>query len=129
MKSLLFIFTFIFYTLIFSSPSYARWEKVDERENGDTFYVDFERMRKVDGYVYFWDLLDHLKPTEYGDLSSEVYKQGDCKLFRYKGLSWSFHKEPMGGGTGEVNNDPDKEWKYPPPNSAGETIIKSVCSR
>ena len=94
-----------------------------------TYYVDFERMRKVDGFVYFWYLSDYLKPTKYKDLSTKIYRQGDCKLFRYKGLSWSFHKEPMGGGTGETNNDPDKEWKYPIPDTSGETILKSVCDR
>ena len=58
-----------------------------------------------------------------------MYKQGDCKLFRYKGLSWSFHKEPMGGGNGLVYNNPDKEWKYPSPNSIDEETLKHVCNR
>jgi len=43
-------------------------------------------------------------------------------------LSFSFHKEPMGGGeTGETSNTPDKNWRYPPPDSVAETILKSVC--
>ena len=96
---------------------------------GDIFYVDFERIRKVDGYVYYWSLSDYLKPTKFGDLSSKSYDQGDCKLFRYKGLSWSFHKEPMGGGTGETFNYNDNDWRYPPPNSIDESILKLVCSR
>jgi len=57
------------------------------------------------------------------------YNQGDCKLFRFKILSFSFHKEPMGGGTGEVISPPKKEWKYPHPDSSGETILKRVCSQ
>jgi len=129
MKSLILIFTLLFSTLMFSSPSYAKWEKVTEGASGDTFYVDFDRMRKHDGFVYYWRLDDLLKPTKTGTLSAKMYFQVDCKLFRYKGLSWSFHKEPMGGGTGKVNNDPDKEWTYPSPNSVGETILKKVCNR
>ena len=93
-----------------------------------TLYVDFERIRKHDGFVYYWDLSDYLKPMD-GDLSVKVYNQGDCKSFRYKGLSYSFHKEPMGGGTGRVDNVPDKDWKYPSPESMIETLLKSVCSR
>ena len=38
------------------------------------------------------DLLDRLKPTKNGRSSSKVYKQGDCKLFRFQYLSFSFHK-------------------------------------
>ena len=96
---------------------------------GNTFYVDFERIRKHGGYVYFWRLSDYLKPTKYRDLSSKVYHQGDCKLFRHKTLSYSFHKEPMGGGTGDVEEPHKKGWKYPPPNSSGESVLKQVCSR
>ena len=98
-----------------------------EDVDGNTHYVDFERIKKHDGYVYYWELGDLLKPNEYGILSGKAYKQGDCKKFRYKYLSFSFHKEPMGGGTGETLNTPDKEWTYPPPDSVSETILKSVC--
>ena len=95
---------------------------------GDTIYVDFERIRKHGGYVYWWDLLDYLKPIQ-GDLSSKMYHQGDCKLFRFKVLSGSLHKEPMGRGTGDVSEPPErhKGWKYPSPNSANEFILKRVC--
>jgi hypothetical protein len=129
MKSLLLIFTLIFSTLMFSSPSYAKWTKVSKNVKGNTYYVDLERIRKHDGYVYWWQLGDYLKPTKYGDLSSKTYNQVDCKLFRFKSLSYSFHKEPMGGGTGVMDNVPDKEWRYPSPNSVNEIILKSVCSR
>ena len=76
-------------------------------EDGNTYYVDFDRIIKVDGYVYYWFLGDYLKPTKLGILSFRVYSQGDCKLFRFKSLSYSFHKEPMGGGTGQIDNRPD----------------------
>ena len=96
--------------------------------NGNTYYVDFERIRKVDGYVYYWELGDLLKPTSQGYLSVKVYKQGDCKLFRFKNLSYSFHEEPMGGGTGDVSTQ-KQDWTYPSPNSSMEDMLKQVCSR
>ena len=118
MKTLLTIFTLLF-TLMFSSTSFADWTKVSENRGG-TFYVDFERIRKVDGFVYYWTLSDYIKPTKYGDLSSKIYNQGDCKLFRYKYLSVSYYTQPMGMGTHSTSsNKPDKEWKYPSPNSVG----------
>jgi len=110
-----------------SSTSFAGWTKVSENV-GATFYVDFERIRKHDGYVYFWELIDFLKPDEYGTLSGKSYIQGDCKKFRFNILSDSYHKEPMGGGEiDETLNPPDKEWHYPPPDSPSEIILKSVC--
>tara|TARA_B100000676_G_scaffold190991_1_gene187833 strand:- start:206 stop:595 length:390 start_codon:yes stop_codon:yes gene_type:complete len=129
MKTLLTIFTLVF-AVMFSSTSFAGWTKIGTTENGNTFYVDFERIRKHGGSVYFWVLSDYLKPSKYGDLSSKVYWEGDCKLFRMMRLSASYHTQPMGEGqpskTGVSKN---QQWKYPPPNSAIETILKSVCSR
>ena len=128
MKSLLLIFTLLFSALMFSSPSYAKWEKVTENVDGYSFYVDFRRIKNKGGFVYYWELLDRLEPNKYGDLSSKTYTQGDCKLFRVKYLSFSSHKEQMGGGTGQPNKPKNPEWTYPSPNSVGETILKIVCS-
>ena len=111
------------------STSFAGWTEVGENVHGTTIYVDFERIKKHDGYVYYWELGDWLKPTEHGDLSGKTYIQGDCKKFRYKYLSGSFHKEPMGGGTGRVKEPVErhKGWKYPSPDLSDETILNSVC--
>ena len=121
------ILTFLL-SLIFSSPSYSEWIETYSSADGDIFYVDFETIRKVDGYVYYWMLANFLNPR-LGNMSSKVYSQGDCKLFRIKVLSFSFHKEPMGGGTGDSNSPKNPEWVYPPPDSVAETILKKVCSR
>jgi len=126
MRKLTLILTLIF-SVMFSSTSFADWKKVSEDVDGNSFYVDFERIRKHGGYVYYWTLGDYLKPIA-GDLSVKVYHQGDCKLFRYKRLSYSFHNEPMGGGTGKPYTPTDK-WIYPSPDSANEAILKAVCSR
>ena len=122
------LLTVLFLT-VFSTPVFAKWTEVDENVDGDTFYVDFERIRKHGGYVYWWNLVDLLKPNKWGDLSSKIYYQGDCKLFRFKILSDSYHNEPMGRGTPlKSSNKRDKEWRYPSPNSSGEEILKSVCA-
>ena len=128
MKTLLTISTLVF-TLVFSSSSFAEWTKVTASNDG-TMYVDFERIREHDGYVYYWRLDDHLKPNKYGRLSEELYVQADCKLFRQKFLYVTHHKEPMGRGTPFVSdNTPDKDWRYPSPNTLAETTLKSVCER
>jgi len=103
---------------------------VSENVDGTTLYVDFERIRKHGGYVYWWELSDLLKPDKDGDWSYKSYNQGDCKLFRSKLLSISLHKVAMGRGTtGVTHNYNNDDWIYPPPNSSSETIQKSVCSR
>ena len=121
-------FLTLIFTVMFSSTSYAEWKWVGENMDGDNFYVDFETIRKHDGYVYYWYLRDYLKPDEYGNWSAKLYLQGDCKLFRHKYLSDSYHTQPMGEGTpSTTDNTPDKEWRYSPPDSVGEFVLKSVC--
>ena len=100
-----------------------------ENVNGTAIYVDFERIRKHGGYVYYWDLTNYLKPTKTGRLSAKAYNQGDCKLFRFKVLSYVFHNQPLGRDIGYSHSPKNPEWEYPSPDSAGETILKSVCSR
>jgi len=138
MKKLTLIFTLLFSTVMFSSPSYAEyfsspshseWTKVNKDSDGNTNYVDFESIREKNGYVYWWILSDILKPTIQGHLSSKTYNQGDCKLFRVKYLSWIFYIKRMGGGTANSGGPKNPQWDYPGPNSVMENILRAVCSR
>jgi hypothetical protein len=128
MKSFLTIFTLVF-SVTFSSTSFAEWAKVTTNANGSTYYVDFERIRKHSGYVYWWDLVDYLKPKRNGVWSSQTYYEGDCGKFRLRILGDVFHKQPMGRDTGTSSTRKNPEWSYASPRSIDETILKSVCSR
>ena len=112
------------------SVSYAEWKKITETLDA-VIYVDFERTRKHDGHVYWWDMVDLLKPDEFGFLSRKSYYQGDCKRFRFKVLSIHSSKEPM---TGKIDNSftfkfDDYDWSYPVPDSAMEVVFNQVCNR
>ena len=127
MKSLLTILALMF-TMMFSSASYAEWTKVGTVD-GHTVYVDFESVRKHDGYVYFWDLIDLLKPLKSGVFSGKTYSQGDCKFFRYKKLSQVLHKQAMGRDVGESFSPENPEWNYPSPGTVSHIILSRVCSQ
>ena len=126
---IIFIIFILLITLIFSSTSNAKWIKVLELENGISFYIDFDNTKKDDGFIYWWDLTDYLKPTPYGYLSAKLYKQGDCKTFRYKFLRFYFYSKPMGKGVVQTEEPVEKGWQYPHPNSAQSLILKSVCNK
>tara|TARA_R110002020_G_scaffold470161_2_gene695791 strand:- start:845 stop:1216 length:372 start_codon:yes stop_codon:yes gene_type:complete len=113
--------------LIFSSTSYAEWTEVGEAD-GYIFYLDFERIRKHDGYVYYWMMTDYPKPNEYGFLSAQNYKRGDCNLFRFNNLQFVFYTGNMGGGLSDSQEAIEKRWHYPPPGTANEVMLKLACS-
>ena len=75
---------------MFSSPSYAKWTKAGENEDGNPYYVVFERMKKHKGYVYYWSLQHLVKSSE--PLFIQSYVQGDCNLGRKK--VWEVHHTP-----------------------------------
>ena len=114
------------FTVMFSSPSYAEWTKVGENKGG-TYYLDFDRMRKSDGFRYWWFLFNYGQPNPRGTLSSMSYYQSECKLFRYKKLSASYYKEPFGKGRSSEPDPPSQEWVYPTPNSTLETLQRYIC--
>ena len=129
-KLLLILFTLLFSTLMFSSTSFADWKKITGDVRGNTYYVDFKNLKEHGGYVYFWVLKDYLKPDESGEMSGKKYMLVDCKILRFQNLSFSFHKEPMGKGTGDVQR-PVKEsqgWKYAAPDTQYGVVLNSVCA-
>lgn len=118
--SLIFIITLSFY-------SYAEWVKVAGRVNGNTYYVDFNKIQKVGDYMYYWLLVDYIEPSPLGYSSVRMYVKGDCKLFQLKSLSWSFHSQPMGGGSSRIDNYTDKDWRIALPYSSMEATLKLIC--
>ena len=128
MKKTSLILTIVF-TMMFSSSIFSEWEEISKTVNGSTFYLDFERIRKHDGYVYYWFLVDFLKPDEDGDLSSKSYQEGDCKLFRTRDLSFVNHQQSMGRDIGKSYNTKNPEWAYPSPNTLNEIMLKIVCDQ
>ena len=128
MKKLLLIFTLLL-TIIFSATSFAEWQYTSNNIDGTEYYIDFEKIRKHDGYVYTWILSDLLKPDKDGDLSYLSYWQIDCKLFRIMVLQEIYYKGPMGNGSFTENNFQNPKWKFAPPDSAAEYNTKIICSR
>jgi len=126
MKKLL---SLLFLMMIFSSISYAEWKVVSFSADGDAFYVDFSKIKKSKGYVYYWHLLDRVKPTKYGDLSTKRLNELDCNTpRRQRSLSGNYFTQPMGEGTPSVTDNTTREWVFPPPNSSVDLVINAVCS-
>jgi len=122
------VITSLLFSILFSPPSFSKWEIVKEG-NGSAMYIDIERIRKIDGYVYYWELSDFQVPIMDGINSVRAYYKGDCKLLRTATLTYFWHKEQMGKGIAEEYTPPEQKWRYPPPHSSGETVLNFVCNR
>lgn len=117
------------YLLLVTSQVFAEWEKVDQNIDGTEFYLDFDTMRKHSGYIYIWSVDNYLKPND-GIMSEKLYNEIDCKEFKVRYLTGSFHAQPMGEGpAANLKMTGLNEWESYAPGSSGEHILKVVCSK
>ena len=128
MKKLITVLAVFLSFILFPSFSLGGWKYVGTSIDKDKFYVDYDRIRINNNYVYFWILSDYMKPLSAGFKSSKAYSMGDCELYRLKDLSYAFYNNQMGKGALETSNR-ESDWIYPIPNSIDDNILKSVCER
>ena len=115
----------IIFTFLFSTTSWGEWIYVTKTVSGDTFYYDKDRVRKSGKYLYFWMLVDVIKPIR-GGLSSKSYFQLDCSMLRFKNLNFQLYNKSM--GEGEMRDvTPEDKWEYPLPDSVFESMYNKVC--
>ena len=126
-------------SLLLSFNSYAEWTKTSESVDGSSYYVDFQTIKKLDnGDVVVWIMVDSTESLDgflSGDrfYSSKMFWQVGCDLNRFKPLSMTQYKEPMGTGESEsfdgiAGTEDLFTWNYLPPDSIGYKNIQDVCS-
>jgi hypothetical protein len=59
----------IIFTFLFSTTSWGEWSYVTKNVDGVKYYYDKDRVRKSGKYLYFWELLDYIKPLLYSGYS------------------------------------------------------------
>jgi hypothetical protein len=121
--------TILLFSTLISFNSYGEWKYVIEGDSShNTFYIDTDTIKEHKGYVYWWVLGNYLKPNYDGTMSGKVYEQGECGVSRHKTLTYIWYKQPMGEGSGKIQKSIDTDWKYPPPESVGEILLKYACN-
>ena len=126
MKYLLMLST-LSLSLMFSAGSWAEWTGVAQGVGGyPKLYVDFKRIQKNDGLVYYWELQNLLEPTPNGTLSFLGYYKGDCKIGKRMMVSMTSYKLQMGEGDGRTWS-PKPQWDFLQPKSSAKMTQQAVC--
>ena len=123
----------ILFLVLFSTPSFGEWKMVTKGEvYGDIYYVDFNKITKQSGFIFWWQLADFEKNTgSDGTLSNVVYYQGNCQKFKAKPLIYLKHKLPMGKGKGQEFKLPSNydKWLDASTGTSLLVIMTEVCKR
>ena len=107
------------------------WTHITNNSVGDTYYIDFGRIEKKDGYISFWVLGDLLELMYSGDdvyYSHITFQQADCKLQKIRKKKVRFYKRPKGEGS-FLGGPHTNKWSYPEPNSVPKAILNAVCKK
>ena len=119
----------LLFSLLISFNSFGEWKKVDSVQ-GNYFYIDYDGIKKNNGYVYYWQLLGYVKPTDFGDLSSISLYEVDCKIpYKERRIAASYYTLPMGKGTPSTIDNSTYDWTYAHPESSVELILEIVCEK
>ncbi|MBD21012.1 MAG: hypothetical protein CMM37_08240 [Rhodospirillaceae bacterium] len=126
---MIFIIIIFLYSVVSSNSLLAEWVPIAKDKDGTTTYINFKSIKKSQGRVFWWALDDRIKPSKRGTKSAKHSHEGDCFMFRYRTLSWSFYKNSMGLGKGIFAQSEIPYWRHPRKNSLEGYILKLVCER
>ena len=122
------VFSLLLSTTIFSSLSFGEWRLSVESEVTH-FYWDPETIKKIDGLVYSWFLLDYQEEsTESDSLSMMINVEIDCQTLASKDLSYVSYKQHMAGGFPSRTDTPKSpEIVFHPMITPRYRLTKVVC--
>ena len=126
----LLIFLFCLFSFF---PCYSKWEKFRENKLF-TEYFEVDSIKKVNGIIYVWSMIDYTEAKEDGNLSTKYYSKYDCKKKKYKIITIVNYKTNMGKGrdfkyskniTSESN---DSDWIFPLVKEDDYVKLRFLCN-
>ena len=103
------------------------WKKIGSNTAGDVSYVDLFSIKKVGNNVFFFRLMDYIRPTNQGDLSSKIYFEVNCLDLSFRYIKDFYYKQPMGNGEYTIF-DEIGEWENNTKGSIGEDVREFACN-
>ena len=117
---------------MFSSLSFGEWEYFFENPKGDRVYWDKDKVRVSGGFVYWYNMLDLIKPIPgislQGVLSISSYNESNCQKMSSTTLSTTGFERAMGEGESETQNHIENPpMAYIEPGVPGYDLLVLVC--
>ena len=118
------------FTSAFDSPSLdSEWQELDKKDDGETFYLALDSIKKVDGFINYWYMRDYADNEIMGPIRSEkILVQGDCSVQRINHLSHHVFKKPKGIDIEMSFDNEPPEWQYVKPGTFGGWLLNLNCS-
>ena len=120
-----------------------KWGSALRGGDSNQYYVDFDGIRKWNGKVYYWVLVDYLIPNHLGFFSHKLYNESDCNTsyIQSRSLTVLHYRTPMAEGTpviapadSKLQKDLIKNWSLHTKNLWNidtfirKTVFKRICN-
>jgi hypothetical protein len=118
-----------FFLLLLSSPAWAGWKSVGERDTATT-YADTASIVRKGNTATMWILIDYKafqRMVEVGYFSHKTEVEYDCFEPQSRGLSLFLHAEKMGGGKVIYEDTSPHEWEPVTADTMTEILWKIAC--
>ena len=127
MKNLLFFFVFFFNFFSKKLSSEYHWIKVLKTDNGNIFFIDKNSLNKKDDKVFFIKMHEYSDFNDYGEKSSIIHHEVDCKNLKFKYLTDFYFKLPMGEGEPSFVGNEESDWIEVKDDTILKVLVSYVC--
>lgn len=117
------------FVMMVASPAWAEWTFVAKSVEGDSFFIDFENLRKEGNIRKVWQKVELTKENKFKWLSLRYRNEYDCKNETISILSLTAFSEKNLVGERLWNGNKISEKDDIAPDSVDWSILKKVCSK
>jgi len=119
---------FIIFSILIQNPAAADWLKLSETKRGKIFFIEPSEIVVQDDRRIVVELIDNKRPDRDGDRSIRVLREYDCSSTRYKVISATYFKQPMGSGEPSMSVEGTMGWTQIDPDTPARTVLDYVCA-
>ena len=124
MKKLHIYFIFLFIGISNSFSIDFEWEQVLKTDEGSFFFIDKNSINKKGDKVFFIKMHEYPDFNDFGEKSSIIHHEVDCKNLKFKYLTDFYFKLPMGEGEPSFVGNEESDWI----EVKNDTILKNLVS-
>ncbi len=109
---------------------YAEWTELGVTEGDDHNYVDLKTMRRIDGKIRIWSMMDYKQPKKWGNIvysSSKSLEELDCNAETQATISGRGYSGNIGSGNPIYTFSP-KGHEPVIPDTIGAYMMNYICS-
>ena len=113
--------------LTYSISGFAvKWDKITQRYDGNSIYIDLDSIEKKESRVYYSNLIDFLEPKQKGYSVVSKFKV-DCGEEQMSWLSTTYFSQQM--GKGEITSKSTiKQIRLPQTDTLARAELLFVCN-